>query len=239
MTDTPRLEPAVAVRDCRLVLGRSGATPVTFSLAALDVAPGERVALTGPSGCGKSTLLNLLCGLVQADAGSVRVSGTELRGMRTTALDAFRGRTFGFVYQTFNLLEAFTTLENVQIGMRFGRGVPHGERRTRALALLDRVGLSHRLHSRPARLSVGERQRVAIARALANHPPILLADEPTGALDPATAERVFELLLDICTEQKCTLLLVTHDHDLAARLPRRVDCRDLVALNVARPEAVA
>ncbi len=134
----------------------------------------------------------------------------------------------GFIFQTFNLLDTFSALENVMIGMRFGRTSSKGRHKERAARLLERVGLQRRLHTRPAHLSVGERQRVAIARAIANQPTLLLADEPTGALDPATASDVFMLIRDVCQEEKCALLMVTHDLNLAMQLPRQVDCHDLV-----------
>lgn len=134
----------------------------------------------------------------------------------------------GFIFQSFNLLDSFSALENVMIGMRFGRAYHGAEQQRRATALLDRVGLLRRLHTRPGRLSVGERQRVAIARAIANRPALLLADEPTGALDPTTAEDVFALIREICREEQCALMLVTHDLDLAAKLPRQIDCRGFV-----------
>jgi ABC-type lipoprotein export system ATPase subunit len=199
-----------------------------FHLNEFDVAHGEQVALTGPSGCGKSTLLNLIAGLCRADHGSIHVNGTELKTLSASKLDAFRGRSLGFVFQSFNLLDGFSALENVLVGLRFGRACPQAERRDRAVALLQRVGLQHRLDARPGTMSVGERQRVAIARALANRPTILLADEPTGALDPATAKDVFGLIRGVCQEEGCALVLVTHDLDLAAQLPRQVDCRGLI-----------
>jgi ABC-type lipoprotein export system ATPase subunit len=216
------------IRDCRLTLGRSGAKPLDFSLPSLDVAAGERVALTGPSGCGKSTLLNLIAGLVRPDEGTIRVGGTDLTRMSVSALDTFRGRTIGFIYQSFNLLDAFNVLENVLIGMRFGRAIEPAGRRRRAHELLERVGLGDRLHIQPNRLSMGERQRVAVARAVANRPSLILADEPTGSLDPETAETVFDLILAICGEEDRTLLFVAHDRELARKLPRQFDCRKLV-----------
>ena len=219
---------AVEIQDCRLRLGMAGADVVSFQLAALRIDAGEEVALTGPSGCGKSTLLNLIAGLRRPDAGSVMVQGTELTHLSTSRLDTFRGRTMGFVFQTFNLLERFSAIENVMVGMRFGRAHPHGGRQAKAAALLERVGLRRQMHARPGNLSVGERQRVAIARAIGNRPALLLADEPTGALDPATAKVVFQLIREVCREEKCALLLVTHDLDLAAQLPRQIDCRGLI-----------
>lgn len=219
---------AVSIRDCRLTLGRAGAETVEFHLPSLDIGAGERLALTGPSGCGKSTLLNLVSGLVRPSAGSVEVDGRDVVRLSGVAADQLRGQRMGFVYQSFNLLAAFNALDNVRVGLRFGRGLPRREWRARAEHLLERVGLAHRTHSKPAHLSVGERQRVAIARALANRPRLLLADEPTGALDPETAESVFALLLEICGEEGCTLMLVTHDLRLADRLPRGFDCRGLI-----------
>lgn len=219
---------AVDIQACRLRLGIAGAEIVSFQLDALRIEAGEEVALTGPSGCGKSTLLNLIAGLRRPDAGSIVVQGTALDRLSASKLDTFRGRTMGFVFQTFNLLESFSAVENVMMGMRFGRTQPRGERQARAMALLERVGLQRHLHARPGNLSVGERQRVAIARAIGNRPALLLADEPTGALDPATAGVVFQLIREVCREEHCVLLLVTHDLHLASQLPRQVDCRGLI-----------
>ena len=219
---------AVEMRDCCLRLGTAGAEVVTFQLDALRVEAGAEAALTGPSGCGKSTLLNLIAGLRRPDAGSIVIQGTELGRLSASSLDTFRGRTLGFVFQTFNLLESFSAIENVLVGMRFGRTHPRGERQARAAALLERVGLQRQLHARPGSMSVGERQRVAIALAIANRPALLLADEPTGALDPETAKVVFRLIREVCREEHCALLLVTHDLGLASQLPRQVDCRGLI-----------
>jgi len=217
------------MRDVRLLLGRSGGEDVRFVLPEFAAAAGEHVAVTGPSGCGKSTMLNLASGLARPDSGVVRVRGTDIARLSPAETDRFRGRETGFVFQTFNLLEPFDAMENVLLGMKFARHGRGSERADRARELLDRVGLAHRLHARPSRLSVGERQRVAIARALAPRPALLLADEPTGALDPATAAQVFDLLVELCRAEGAALLLVTHDLELAGKLPRRFDCRGLVA----------
>jgi ABC-type lipoprotein export system ATPase subunit len=225
MTSNP---PAVDIRDCGLRLGVSAGDVIAFRLGCFRLDAGEQVALTGPSGCGKSTLLNLVAGLRRPDEGSISVQGTDMKPLSSYGLDAFRGRTMGFVFQSFNLLEGFSALENVLIGMRFGRSCPHGERHARAVSLLERVGLRRHLDASPGRMSVGERQRVAIARALANRPALLLADEPTGALDPTTAEDVFGLIREVCGEEHCALMLVTHDLDLAAQLPTQFDCRGLI-----------
>jgi len=212
----------------RLCLGRHESGRVEFFLKELDIQPKESVALTGPSGCGKSTLLNIVAGMVRAEAGEVQVLEKDLRKLSTADLDVFRGHHCGFVFQSFHLLHAFTAVENVEIGLRFGARIPARERKERATALLKRVGLGHRLHARTNRLSVGERQRVAIARAIAGKPELLLADEPTGALDPKTAAEIFALLQEVVAEAGCTLLLVTHDHGLAAKLPRQFACEGLV-----------
>ena len=186
------------------------------------------MALWGPSGCGKSTMLNLISGLLRPDSGTITVDGTEIQEFSEGELDRFRGERFGFVFQTFNLLAPFTALQNVMLGMRFSDTVPSGEWKTRATGLLKRVGLGHRLHSKPATMSVGERQRVAIARALANNQKIVVADEPTGSLDPKTAKGVMDLLLEMCREQRVTLLLVTHAVEVADLLPERFDCSGLI-----------
>ena len=228
---------ALDARDVRLTLGRSGGERVVFRLPALQLKAGERLALTGPSGCGKSTLLHLVSGLLQPDEGSLRVLGTDPFSLSQPALDRFRGKNLGFIFQTFQLLGAFTALENVRLGLRFGRGIPRAEQRARAEALLERVGLDRRFHSRPHRMSVGERQRVAIARALANRPRLLLADEPTGSLDPATGSEIFTLLNEVCAEEGCALLFVTHDLSLAGQFPRQFDCRELVSQESNEPVA--
>jgi ABC-type lipoprotein export system ATPase subunit len=165
---------------------------------------------------------------LRPDEGAIVVDGVETPKLSQGKLDRFRGERFGFVFQTFNLLAPFTALQNVLLGMRFSDTVPEGEWRARATGLLQRVGLGHRLHSKPSTMSVGERQRVAIARALANKQTIVAADEPTGSLDPKAAKAVMELLLEMCEEEKVTLLLVTHAHEIAERCHGQFDCSGLV-----------
>jgi len=229
---------AVEIRNCRRLLGYAGGEAVEFDLPEFRAAEQEQVALTGPSGCGKSTFLNVVSGLIRPDEGQVVVQGASLGELSPWQRDTFRGRAIGFVYQSFNLLEPFSALENVLIGMRFGRANEEGGFRRRAVELLKRVGLQRRAGERTSRLSAGERQRVAIARALSNRPSILLADEPTGSLDPPTGAGVLDLILEVCAEERCTLLLVTHDSELASRLPRQFDCRGLIVhRGAARPEA--
>lgn len=229
MTASAEEAPLLHVQGARVLLGRNGrGGNVVARLPDLEMAAGERVALTGPSGCGKSTFLNVVSGLRVPDEGAVRVDGTDLARLNPAALDVFRGRKIGFVHQTFHLLHGFSVLDNVMAGLRFGRVVPAGQRKQRALEILDEVGLSHRLRAYPHKLSVGERQRVAIARALAGHPKLLLADEPTGALDPAAGDKAVELMETLCAKLNCGWLCVTHDERLARRFPRRVSCADAI-----------
>lgn len=218
----------VELRDVSVRLGRDAGRELRFSLERFEAARGEAVALVGPSGCGKSTLLNLVAGLRRAETGRVAVEGQDLAALGEAALDRYRGRVCGQVFQSFHLLAPFSALENVMIGLRFA-GRRGADSRRRAEVALDRVGLSGRRRALPATLSAGERQRVAIARAIATDPPLLLADEPTGSLDVATGREVFALLRETASEAGRTLLMVTHDADLAAELPRRYDCAGLVA----------
>lgn len=201
---------------------------VEFYCKHFHVQPGTHMALWGPSGCGKSTLLNLISGLLRADAGSIQVDGLDLTKLSEGELDRFRGEHLGFVFQTFNLLAPFTALQNVMLGMRFSDTNPDKEWKDRATHLLERVGLAHRIHSKPKTMSVGEQQRVAIARALANRQKLIVADEPTGSLDPKNSAAIMDLLLEMCTEEKVTLLMVTHERETADRLPEVFDCTGLV-----------
>ncbi|HNR31750.1 MAG TPA: ABC transporter ATP-binding protein [Candidatus Hydrogenedentes bacterium] len=214
----------ITLEQCQRRLGPG----VVFHCEHFHAPAGAHVALWGPSGCGKSTMLNLISGLLTPDAGRVVVDGVETHKLGDAAMDHFRGERFGFVFQTFNLLAPFTALQNIMLAMRFSDTVPSSEWRSRARELLERVGLEHRRHSRPATMSVGEQQRVAIARALANRPKIVVADEPTGSLDPKNAQAVMELLLEVCDEAHVTFLLVTHERGLAHRLPNQFDCSVLI-----------
>jgi ABC-type lipoprotein export system ATPase subunit len=185
----------------------------------LEVGEGEFVALMGPSGCGKSTLLNLIAALDEPDAGAIVIAGHDLAHKRD--LDHFRAQDVGLVFQLDNLLASLTARENVEVPM-FGQGAGRNARRTRAVELLRFVGLDERADSQPPDLSGGERQRVAIARALANDPVVVLADEPTGRLDSATSARVLDLLEELQHDQGLTLIVATHDLDVAARADRVV-----------------
>lgn len=183
----------------------------------LELAAGEQVVLRGRSGCGKTTLLNCISGLTTVGEGQITINGTNITGLHEVARDRFRARYIGFVFQTFNLLPAFTALENVMLGMTFT-----GQRKdsNRAEKLLADVGLSHRLTHKPASLSVGEQQRVAVARALANQPKLLLADEPTANVDPAHQQQVIDLLRSACEKENVAMLLVTHSPEVSDQFER-------------------
>ncbi|MFF5933555.1 ABC transporter ATP-binding protein [Streptomyces sp. NPDC012508] len=186
----------------------------------LEIRSGEAVAVMGPSGCGKSTLLNMVAGLDRPTSGSVLVHGDELTGMNEKELALFRRRRIGMVFQFFNLLDDLPALDNVALAAQL-TGTPAAQARRRALELLDELGMADRRGAYPAVLSGGERQRVAVARALMNRPALLLADEPTGAVDTRAGEQIMDLLLDL-NQIGQTLLMVTHDERMAERCAGRI-----------------
>jgi putative ABC transport system ATP-binding protein len=186
----------------------------------LEIAAGDHVAIVGRSGSGKSTLLNLMGMLDSPSEGSVAFRGEPVRRMRKARLDRLRGRNVGFVFQPFNLLAGRTALENVMMPLGYARGREFWTRRTAATRMLERVGLGHRIESPPEQLSGGEQQRVAIARALVRRPALILADEPTGALDVETGTSVMALLDEIASEADAALVTITHDLNVAARARR-------------------
>ncbi len=189
----------------------------------LRISRGEFVSIVGPSGCGKTTLLNLLGLLDHPSAGTLRFRGAALHELPDPA--GYRAREIGFIFQSFHLLPSFTIKENVQMPM-FGLPASRRERTARAVELLESVGLSHRLDHLPVKLSGGERQRAAIARSLANRPAILLADEPTGNLDSKNSAHIMDLLLRLQREYQATLILVTHDQEVAAHASRVIRMKD-------------
>ncbi len=226
--------PVIEVRDVtrRYVLGGEGrrgrdGSAVVSALrgVSFDVARGEHVAIVGPSGSGKSTLLHLLGALDRPTSGTIRFSGRNVADLSDGELADLRNREIGFVFQQFQLLARTSALANVGLPLVY-RGVRKAERRERAAAALEAVGLGHRLDHRPSMLSGGEQQRVAVARALVTEPNLLLADEPTGNLDTRSGGEVMRLLTELNAERGVALVVITHDLDIAAAAPRRIRIRD-------------
>ena len=190
------------------------------NVASFALAGGEQLALRGESGSGKTTFLNLIAGILAPDSGSVALDGTNMTALGEPQRDRLRAEKLGYIFQTFNLLQGYTVLENVVLGMSFG---PRGADRAHAREVLERVGLGHRLNHFPRQLSTGQQQRVAVARALANRPKLVLADEPTGNLDRKHAREALALIREVCREQKAALLLVSHDNEVLGAFEKQDD----------------
>src|SRR5215475_13370813 len=205
-----------------------GARLPILDVRQFEVASGEQMVVVGRSGSGKTTLLHLISGISRPDEGLLRVDGFDITRLPEAGRDRFRADKIGYVFQTFNLLPAFSALENVLLGMSFATG---RVRPDRARHLLERVGLAHRFHHKPVQMSVGEQQRVAVARALGNEPSLLLADEPTANIDTRHQQQVIDLVRDTCHEEKVSLVLVTHTPQVAQQFERVENLEEINRLN--------
>lgn len=213
----------IAIQHVTMQLDAAGQTVTILHDVTLNIPEKQTVAIVGPSGSGKSTLLGLIAGLDRPTSGTIWLNGVEITGLREEAMARLRLANVGYIFQSFHLIPTLTALENVSIPLELAGDA--GARR-RADELLQAVGLGHRVSHYPVQLSGGEQQRVAVARAFACRPPILLADEPTGNLDSATGQQVIELIMALHRDVGTTLVLVTHDHDLAASMERVITLRD-------------
>ena len=219
------MEHAIQVSDVVKTYPLGAGEVLAIDHLSLDIAQGEFVAVVGRSGSGKTTLLNLLAGIDRPTSGVVHAAGADLGRLSESGLAAWRGQHVGLVFQFFQLLPTSTVVENVMLAMDFARKVPVGQRRDRAQQLLDQVGVGDQANKLPATLSGGQQQRAAIARALANDPPLVLADEPTGNLDSATAEAVLGLFAGLNAEGR-TIVVVTHERDIRSIVGREVALQD-------------
>lgn len=210
----------IEIENLSKIFSQNGQRIVALDKVNLSISQGEFVSVVGPSGSGKSTFLLTMGGLIEPTSGEVRINGTSLYKVHRNEIARIRLNTLGFMFQTFNLIPYLTAMENVEVPMSLA-GISRKEQNLKARELLDRVGLSHRIKHRPAQLSVGERQRVALARTLANDPSIILADEPTGNLDPDLTREVIGYLRQF-SENGITVVMVTHDHQNAAESNHRL-----------------
>ena len=190
-----------------------------INVSDFEMGEGAQIALRGSSGAGKTTFLNLIAGILQADSGRIVVAGEEMTALSESGRDGLRARHIGYIFQTFNLLAGYTALENIMLGMMFGKGIDINF----AQHLLERAGLGDRMQYRPSQLSVGQQQRVAVARAIANRPRLVLADEPTGNLDYHHANEAVTLIREICRENNAALLIVSHDSEVLGQFEETID----------------
>ncbi len=217
--------PALEAVDVTRAYEMEGVRVQALKGVSLTIGQGEYAAILGPSGSGKSTLMHLLGALDRPSTGVLRIGGRDVASLGDSELAELRNEHIGFVFQSFHLLARTSAVDNVGLPLMY-RGVPRRERRERAVAALEKVGLGHRLDHRPNQMSGGEQQRVAIARALVGEPRLVLADEPTGNLDTATGDEVMDLLERLNAEQGVAVILVTHEPDVAERARRRIHIRD-------------
>lgn len=214
----------VSVRNCQYSVKSGGNCTQILDIPEFKVQKGELTALFGPSGSGKSTFLHIISGLLKASGGQITVAGSELNMLGEVERDRFRARSIGYIFQSFNLLNGLSALENVMLGAALA-GKNTGQDQARSL--LAEVGLEHRMNNRPHQLSIGEQQRVAVARAIIHAPELILADEPTGSLDPARSMEIIDLLENMVKRHGCTLIAVSHDMNVVNRFPRKVVFADL------------
>jgi ABC-type lipoprotein export system ATPase subunit len=225
--------PLLEIKDLKKAYATpDGGTHLVVDVPAFALEAKVQEALAGESGSGKTTFLNLIAGILKPDSGSLKLAGTEMSSLGESDRDRLRATTIGYIFQTFNLLQGFTCLENVLLGMSFGPGAD----RAHATEILKRVGLGNRLDHYPRQLSTGQQQRVAVARALANRPKLVLADEPTGNLDGRNARESLALIREACRENEAALLLVSHDPNVLAQFDT---LRKLTELNRAAVQEVA
>ncbi len=217
----------IEIFSLELILGSGKNRAKILDIPYWRVEKGEQIALYGPSGSGKSSLLNIIAGLLLPSRGQVKVCAHSLESMSEAQRDFFRAQFIGYIYQNFNLLPGFNALENVLLGLTFGASKSKKDKKSIAMTLLDEVGLSHRLNFYPFQLSLGEQQRVAVARALASRPQVILADEPTGSLDPENRDGVLNLLREICQRYDCTLIIVSHEKEVIASFDKAIPFLEL------------